>query len=453
MTLTFKKATKSQSRARIALYGPSGSGKTFTSLALATGLANGGKVAVLDTERGSASKYADVFEFDCIDDLPEFGPLDYCRVIRTAEQAGYAVLVIDSLSHAWSGKGGALEQVDAAAARNPNKFAAWRDVTPAHNELIDTMLTTRMHVVVTMRSKTEYVQEKDERGRTTVRKVGLAPVQRDGMEYEFDICGEMDDSNCLSITKSRCSALARKRIQQPGEELAKTILAWLTDGTPPAATVAQSPRIGIERADRIAQRLSEVGRTVGALRDRVIASNLGHLATGNLDQWDASLLERIEGYITRAGAEKTNGHANGTHRPPAPAPESKPQATEEQAPAPAAAPVPPANAGKKRRLWPVAARMSPAMPAYWHEKLVRSIAAALINPAAPEAVKALNVGVPDAAKIADGLCNLCGVPECPANPEQATTVAADAQAAYRQLIARTDAMDPSLDWTTASIPF
>lgn len=231
--MKFTKATKSQSRLRMALIGPSGSGKTYSALAIATHLVPGGRVAVIDTERGSAAKYADRFAFDTLD-LETHSPEEYVLAIKAAEEAGYDVLIIDSLSHAWSGKDGALEQVDRAAARSQsgNSFTAWRGVTPKHNKLVDAVVSARCHVIATMRAKTEYAQDKDEKGRTVVRKIGLAAVQRDGMEYEFDVVGDIDLQNRLVISKTRCSALYESVIEKPGEALAKTLRTWLSDGAP-----------------------------------------------------------------------------------------------------------------------------------------------------------------------------------------------------------------------------
>lgn len=232
-TSRFQRATKRQSRLRLALAGPSGSGKTFTALAVGTALAGDGTVALVDTERGSASKYSDRFAFDVLE-LESFHPERYIEAIRDAEQAGYAVLILDSLSHAWMGKDGALELVDRASRRQQsgNSFGAWREVTPLHNQLVDAMLGARLHLIVTLRSKQDYVQEKDDRGRTVIRKVGMAPVQRDGLEYEFDVFGDLDHEHTLSIGKTRCSALAGQVLQKPGANLAATLAAWLSDGAP-----------------------------------------------------------------------------------------------------------------------------------------------------------------------------------------------------------------------------
>ena len=248
--IKFEKATKRQSRLRMALIGPSGSGKTYTALSLATVLADGGRVAVADTERGSASKYSDIFDFDVME-LESFSPQTYVQVIQAAEEAGYKVLVIDSLSHAWMGKDGALEMVDREAAKNDrgNSFAAWRKVTPHHNNLVDAMLRCDMHLLVTMRTKTEYVQEKDEKGKTVIRKVGLQPVQRDGLEYEFDVVGDMNQDNQLIVGKTRCSALRGAVIDLPGKKLAQTLAAWL--GTGEAARKTTAKGIGEEGGETI----------------------------------------------------------------------------------------------------------------------------------------------------------------------------------------------------------
>lgn len=235
----FTKATKKRSRARVALCGPSSSGKTYTGLVIASVLADGKRVAVIDSESGSADKYGDIFDFDSTQ-LTDCSPLKYIEAIRIAESLGYGAVLIDSLSHAWMGKGGALEMVDKAAARSKsgNSFTAWRDVTPIHTQLIDAMLQSPCHIIATMRAKTEYVMEEDARGKKQPRKIGMAPVQRDGMEYEFDIVGDMDpEANKLVVTKSRCPALSGEVIVKPDAEFARKILAWVSDGV--EATPAQ----------------------------------------------------------------------------------------------------------------------------------------------------------------------------------------------------------------------
>lgn len=238
MTMQFKKATKTQSRARIALTGVAGSGKTYTALRIAKGLAPTGRVAVVDTERGSAAKYSDEFAFDTLE-LESFDPHLYIEAIEAAGRAGYDVLIIDSLSHAWSGKDGILEQVDNAAARaRGNKFAGWKDASPLQQRLVDSILQSPCHIVATMRARTEWSLEEDERGKKVPRRIGMAPQQREGMDFEFDFLGELDlDHNCV-ITKTRMRKFDRAVFKPADEKVGEAVRAWLLDGAP----AAESPK-------------------------------------------------------------------------------------------------------------------------------------------------------------------------------------------------------------------
>lgn len=226
--MTFKPATKEASFARIALSGPSGSGKTYTALALATALSE--RVAVIDTERGSASKYVGLNGWSFDTTTPDrFSPLSLVELLGEAAGAEYGCVVIDSLSHYWMGAGGMLEQADQRA-RGGNTFSGWKEVRPEERKMIDALVSYPGHVIVTMRSKTDYVIEENERGKKVPRKVGLKPEQRDGIEYEFDVVGDLDHDNTLTIVKSRISTLAKAVIPLPGEDLAITIRDWLSDG-------------------------------------------------------------------------------------------------------------------------------------------------------------------------------------------------------------------------------
>jgi AAA domain len=228
----FKKASKSQSKLRLALIGIAGSGKTFTALRIAKGL--GARVALIDTERGSASKYAgDVADFDVLE-LDSFAPATYVRAIQAAGEAGYDVLVIDSLTHAWTGKGGAIEMVDRVQKRsgNTNSFVAWREVTPEHNAMVEAILQSPCHVIATIRAKTAYDMEENERGRKVPKKIGMKPEQRDGLEYEFDVVADIDSDHNLIVGKTRCADLDGEVFPRAGEDVAIRLKRWLTDGTP-----------------------------------------------------------------------------------------------------------------------------------------------------------------------------------------------------------------------------
>lgn len=232
----FTKAVKHQARLRMGILGPANGGKTYSALAIASGLcATGKQVALIDTEHGSASLYADDFDFDVEGLSPPFHPQNYIDKIKEAEKDGtYDVAIIDSLSHGWMAEGGVLDIVDAAAKRSKsgNSYMAWREGTSYQNALVEAMLQSPLHIIATIRTKMEYVQEKDGNGKTVIRKVGLQPVQREGMEYEFTIVGDMNQDHDMVITKSRCSELSDRVFKKPGAELGRQLREWLMSGAP-----------------------------------------------------------------------------------------------------------------------------------------------------------------------------------------------------------------------------
>lgn len=237
--VAFKKATKSQAKLRAAVYALSGGGKTFSSLAIATGL--GGKIAVIDTERGSASKYADRFDFDVLE-LEDRTIESYIEAIKAAGAAGYGVLIIDSLSHAWQEL---LEEIDKLAntKHRGNTWAAWRDGTPKQKRLVDAILSYPGHVLATMRAKTEWESSKGDNGKIQPRKVGLAPEQGKGIEYEFDVLMSISAEHVAYVEKDRTGKFQDKTIEKPGVDFGRQLAAWLEQGvvvTPPPAAALKS---------------------------------------------------------------------------------------------------------------------------------------------------------------------------------------------------------------------
>lgn len=304
MAFKIKKATKEQAKLRLALIGLAGSGKTFSALSIATNLVPNGRVCVIDTERGSASLYAPPFAFDVIE-LESFAPGKYVEALEYVESQGYDVCVIDSLTHAWSGKDGALEQVDKAQRRNGsgNSFTAWRDVTPQHNALVEAMLRTRMHLIATMRSKMEYVQEKDDKNKTTIRKVGLAPIQRDGMDYEFTVVGDMDLDHKLIVTKSRCLGAVDVGavIDKPGEKLAKTLREWLMSGAPSTKSEFAMPPVppetrqeSLAREERIVEMIEDDAKVARAELDAAKTESVEPTVTPVLSEVDRAFATYID---------------------------------------------------------------------------------------------------------------------------------------------------------------
>lgn len=267
--MAFNQATRKRAKLRLALGGLSGRGKTFSALLIASILAEllrdqfgrRGRIAVLDTEHESASLYAmtdeqlevyraltgaeaisyvskaNAFDF-AAQPLDNHSPRAYVDGIHEAEAAGFDFVLIDSLSHAWAGKNGALEQKDSAAVRGGNSWTAWRDITPMHNALVDTMLSCRMHLFATLRQKMEYIQVDKK-----IEKVGMANIQREGMEYEFTIFGDMEQGNSMRIAKHRLPGVLNidDVFEKPGEALARKLHGWLMSGAivEPTATPAE----------------------------------------------------------------------------------------------------------------------------------------------------------------------------------------------------------------------
>jgi hypothetical protein len=234
--LQFQPAVREHAKARIALIGPAGAGKSLSALKIASAL--GQRIAVICAERGSALKHAGKgIAFDMLP-LGSFSPALYCEAIEAAAAAGYDVLIIDGLSQAWAGRGGALEQVDQIAKRSQsqNSFFAWREVTPEHNRLVDTMLSCPMHLIATLRVKTEYVVDdvqRDGKSQKVPRKIGLAPIQREGLDYEFDVVGDITVDHDWIISKDRTELFDRAVIHKPGVEFGQQLLGWLNAGEAP----------------------------------------------------------------------------------------------------------------------------------------------------------------------------------------------------------------------------
>jgi hypothetical protein len=228
---TFKKAVKSKAKLRGALFGPSGAGKTFSALAIASGM--GSKIALIDSERGSASKYADRFSFDVVD-LEVKTVEEYTAMIAAAGEAGYEVLIIDSLSHAWQQLQEDVEKI-AKARYQGNYWSAWSEGTPMQRRLVDAILNFPGHVIATMRSKTEWETVKDERtGKSKPQRIGLAPEQGKGIEYEFDILFEINTDHLASVIKDRTGKFQDKLIEKPGQKFGAELIAWLSEGAPAA---------------------------------------------------------------------------------------------------------------------------------------------------------------------------------------------------------------------------
>ncbi|TAL43263.1 MAG: hypothetical protein EPN91_06790, partial [Salinibacterium sp.] len=277
-----------------------------------------GRIAVIDSEKGSASHYAHLFDFETCP-LENHSPITYYDTIVAAELAGFDFIIIDSLSHAWVGKDGALDQVDKFASRDKgNSFGAWRHVTPQQTKLIDKIMSCRAHMIVTMRVKVEWLVEKDDRtGKSKPTKVGMAPVQREGLEYEFDVVGDLDDMNVFRVTKTRCPELAQAVIEKPGEQVARILATWLTIGSPmvEAPPKVEEPAVNARIEDP----------EIKALFDELNAPEAKRLATAEKYRDNGKLKEILVKRVDEQRADQAKAKAKvDAKNPPATPPAVEP---------------------------------------------------------------------------------------------------------------------------------
>lgn len=245
MTMQFQKATRKKAKLRLGISGPSGSGKTMGALLIAKGL--GGKIAVLDTENDSAALYAEPLrlpdgknfsppEFDTLALRPPFAPERFVEAIHAAESAGYDILIIDSSTAEWNGQGGCLELVDVLSKSKfgGNSYMAWSAVTPRHRAFIDAMLHSKMHFIITTRSKTETSQI-EENGRKKVVKLGMKAEQREGLDYEVTTMLDLvHDGHYATASKDRSGLFGGDPVRIT-EDTGKRLAAWLESGAEPIA--------------------------------------------------------------------------------------------------------------------------------------------------------------------------------------------------------------------------
>ncbi|MCU4634899.1 ATP-binding protein [Acinetobacter sp. WU_MDCI_Abxa265] len=233
MNVFFQKAERKQAKLRLALSGPTGSGKTESALKLAAGI--GGRIAVVDTEDSSASLYADRYDFFAANLTPPYTPEKFINAIKAAEQGGFDILIMDSITHEWSGTGGCLEIVDTLTKGKfkGNSWGAWSEVTPRHRKFIDAILHSSIHIIVTLRSKMETQQVTDANGKKKVEKVGMKSEQRDGIEYEFTTVLDLNADHYAVATKDRTHIFSEPMVitEATGTSLKDWLLSGSADAT------------------------------------------------------------------------------------------------------------------------------------------------------------------------------------------------------------------------------
>lgn len=251
---------------KLALISPSGAGKTHSSLLIAAGLTGWSaetddpesmpKIAVIDTENGSASMEVGkpgIPRFKVHEIDPPYTLLKYVEAIDAAQKAGFEVLIIDSISHLWDGEGGMRQQKDALDAADPkgNQWAHWGPITRDHEAFKAWILKSDLHLICTIRSKQAYEQVEED-GKKKIVRLGLQPIQRDGMEYEFGVVFSMEQNHYTEVWKDRTSLFDGKRFK-PSRETGETLIAWRNQAPLP-------PTIGgnVVAASTIAERDARV---------------------------------------------------------------------------------------------------------------------------------------------------------------------------------------------------
>ncbi|WP_437609594.1 ATP-binding protein [Erwinia sp. V71] len=285
--MKFEKAMRKKAKLRLALTGPSGSGKTYSALLVAKGI--GGKIAFIDTEKGSASLYSDIAEFDVLELEPPFTPERFIEAINSAESAGYETLIIDSITHEWGGVGGCLELVDTIAKSKyrGNSWSAWSEINPRHRLFLDAILRSPMHIIATMRSKTETAQV-EENGRKRVAKLGMKSEQRDGVEYEFTTVLDISHETHHAIaSKDRTKLFSNADPVVLNEETGKKLLDWLESGVNPheealkhftdLANSAQS-------VEKLKTAFEEAWRTLRGTEQQALAKDVYDIRKAEMEQ-------------------------------------------------------------------------------------------------------------------------------------------------------------------------
>ena len=227
-----RKASRKHRYLKIGIGGISGSGKTLGALKMAYGITGDWeKICVIDSENNSADLYAQLGPYSVLP-LTDTSPQGYLKAFKEVIDSGYEVMIVDSMSHEYAGKGGLLEIADkiASTSKSGNSFAAWSKATPMHNEWLDNWLQAPIHVIGTLRKKSDYVLEQNDKGKSAPRKIGLKSIQRDGTSYEFDVLLDISMNHLCSVEKDRTSLFDGKMAFDLTEKVGEALRAWANEG-------------------------------------------------------------------------------------------------------------------------------------------------------------------------------------------------------------------------------
>jgi hypothetical protein len=290
---SFKKAERKQAKLKIGISGPSGSGKTFSAMLIAKGL--GGRIAVIDTENRSASLYADRFEFDTLELEAPFTTEKYLQAMALAQNEKYDVVIIDSVSHQWAGEGGVLSRKEQVDSRGGNSFTNWSKFTPEHTKFLNAIVQHGTHLITTVRSKQDYALTQNDKGKATPQKMGVAPVQREGFEYELTLMIDMHMDHSAVASKDR-TGLFDKTIFVPGEDTGKKLMAWLSTAKVEAAPVPPDNELKKALFESIKIYRSELGMNPVQLVEFAKQCNINMLeaTVEQLKELCSRLMDKIE---------------------------------------------------------------------------------------------------------------------------------------------------------------
>ena len=233
--MNLRKATRKKAKIRLGISAVSGGGKTYSAILIAKGLCGGdlSKVAVIDTENNSADLYSHLGDYNVLSLDAPYSPENYIKAIKACEDAGMEVIIIDSITHEWDGKGGCLQIQEQLG----GKYQDWAKVTPRHQAFIDAILQSKCHIITTVRRKQDYEMSKDSNGKVKVEKAGLKEITREGFEYELTANLEIDVRHNATASKDRTGLFMGKPSFTPSEETGEMIAEWCDSGAEPEETI------------------------------------------------------------------------------------------------------------------------------------------------------------------------------------------------------------------------
>lgn len=269
MAMQLRKATRQQAKLRVGVSGPAGSGKTYSAIVLAKSIASDiSKVAIIDTENGSADLYAHLGDFNVIRLSAPYTPERYIEAIAACEAGGMEVCIIDSVTHEWDGKGGLLESNELLGQSKfkGNNWAAWSVTTPRHQKFIESITTSSMHMITTARSKTDTIQTEDKK----IKKVGLKEIQREGFEYELTLNFTLDrDGHYAIASKDRTGLFIDRDPFMITPETGKELKNWAESGIDPAEFAAKEAELKEKEARELLIKQAEATKV--ALKSKIMS--------------------------------------------------------------------------------------------------------------------------------------------------------------------------------------